>query len=99
MGGLGTVFCVPSYGRADLLSTGLWQPGAVRESIMGTYLLGFPLTAVPFWFGKTQIAVGVFYTVFAIVLAAVFRPYEDRRANGYYVGSLVRDSAICSTPV
>ena len=51
------------------------------------------------WFGTTQIAVGVFYTVFAIVLAAVFRPYEDRRANGYYVGSLVRDSVICSTPV
>ena len=66
---------------------------------MGTYLLVFPLTAVPVWFGKTQIAVGVFYTVFAIVLAAVFRPYEDRRANGYYVGSLVRDSVICSPPV
>ena len=54
---------------------------------------------LPVWFGKTQIAVGVFYTVFAIVLAAVFRPYEDRRANGYYVGSLVRDSVIRSTPV
>ena len=61
-------------------------------------LLGFPLTAVLVWFGTTQIAVGVFYTVFAIVLAAVFRPYEDSRANGFYVGSLVGDTVICCTP-
>lgn len=41
--------------------------------------------------------VGVFYTVLAIVLAAVFRPYEDSRANGFYVGSLVGKTVICCT--
>ena len=34
------------------------------------------------------------YTVLAIVLAAVFRPYEDSRANGFYIGSLVGDAVI-----
>ena len=40
---------------------------------------------------------GVFLIVLAIVLAAVFRPYEDSRANGFYVGSLVGDIVICCT--
>eukprot|EP01048_Picozoa_sp_COSAG05_P019771 COSAG05_NODE_3188_length_2256_cov_1.159870_3_plen_71_part_00 len=34
----------------------------------------------------------MFLTVLAIVLAIVFRPYEDSRANGFYVGGLVGDT-------
>ena len=45
-----------------------------------------------------HIKVGVFLTVLTIVLAAVFRPYEDNRANGFYIGSLVGNTVIRCTP-